>query len=77
MELAIGWELDMVHDIVLRLADGSVRSFRIYGRPAPRVGEFVTLPIDGKLMKVRADRISGTEVVASVGHAEAVETEMV
>jgi hypothetical protein len=64
----------MENDIVLTLADGSVRIFRIYGRAAPRVGEVVTLPIDGKLIKVRADRISGTEIVASVDHVNAVET---
>ena len=66
----------MEHDVVLTCSDGSVRIFRIYGRATPRVGEVFTLPIDGKLIKVRADRISGTEIVGSVDHVNAAEMEM-
>ena len=46
----------MEHDVVLTCADGSVRKFRIYGRTAPRAGEVVTLPIDGKLVKARTTK---------------------
>lgn len=67
----------MEHDVVLTLADGSVRNFRIYGRPRPRVGEVITVPVSGRLIKVHIDEISGGEIIASVGHVDAVETEMV
>jgi len=53
-----------------------VRIFRIYGRAAPCVGEVFTLPIDGELLKVRADRRSGTKIVGSVDHVNAAEMEM-
>jgi hypothetical protein len=66
----------MEHDVVLTCADGSVRIFRIYGRAAPCVGGVFTLPIDGELLKVRADRRSGTKIVGSVDHVNAAEMEM-
>lgn len=66
----------MEHDVILTCEDGSVRSFRIYGRTAPRVGEVVALPIGGKLIKVRIDRISGTEFVGSVDRVNAVGMEV-
>jgi hypothetical protein len=53
----------MEHDVVLTCADGSVRKFRIYGRTAPRAGEVVTLPIDGKLVKARIDKATGAEII--------------
>ena len=65
----------MEHDVVLTCSDGSVRNFRIYGRAALRVGEIVTLPIDGKLIRARIDTINGAETVGSVDHADAVEME--
>lgn len=65
----------MEHDLLLTRADGSVRNFRIYGRAAPGVGELVTVPIDGKLVKVRIDKISGAELVGSVDHVNAIEME--
>jgi hypothetical protein len=66
----------MEHDVVLTCADGSVRIFRIYGRVAPRVGELFTLPIDGKLIKVRADRMNGAEIIGSIDPVNAAEIEM-
>jgi len=36
------------HDVVLTLRDGSVRKFRIYGRPMPGKGDVITLPVDGQ-----------------------------
>jgi hypothetical protein len=67
----------MEHDVVLTLEDGSVRSFRIYGRPKPRVGEVVTLPVNGKLIKIHIDDINGTKIIGSLDSVEAVETEPV
>jgi len=65
----------MEHDVVVSFEDGSVRNFRIYGRPKPRVGEVVTLPVSGKLIKVHVDEIRGTEIIGSVDHhVEAFET---
>ena len=67
----------MDHDVVVTLWDGTVRNFRIYGRTTPRAGDVVTLPMNGKLIKVHIDKINGAEVIGSVDHVEAVETEMV
>jgi hypothetical protein len=41
----------MEHDLLLRRKDGSVRCFRVYDRPAPKGGDIITLPIDGRLIK--------------------------
>ena len=38
------------HDVVLTRRDGSVRKFRIYGRPMPGKGDVITLPADGELI---------------------------
>jgi len=66
----------MEHEVVLTCADGSVRKFRIYGRTAPRAGEVVTLPIDGKLVKARIDKATGAEIIGSVDPVNAVEMEV-
>jgi hypothetical protein len=66
----------MDHDFLLALEDGSVRNFRIYGRSKPRVGEVVTLPVNGKLIKIHIDEINGSEIIGSLDRAEAVETEI-
>jgi hypothetical protein len=49
----------MEHDVVLTRKDGSGRRFHIYGRPMPNVGEIVTLPIDGRLIKARIGKVHG------------------
>ena len=41
------------HDVVLTRTDGSVRKFRIYGRPMPDKGDAITLPVDGQLITAR------------------------
>ena len=41
------------HDVVLSRTDGSVRKFRIYGRPMPDKGDVITLPVDGQLITAR------------------------
>jgi hypothetical protein len=41
----------MDHDLRLTRKDGSIRYLHIYGRPTPRHGDVVTLPIDGKSIK--------------------------
>jgi hypothetical protein len=38
------------HDVVLTRRDGSVRKFRIYGRPMPGKGDVITLQVDGQLI---------------------------
>jgi hypothetical protein len=38
------------HDVVLTRRDGSVRKFRIYGRPMPGKGDVITLPVGGQLI---------------------------
>ena len=59
MKLAIDWEVGTVttvkntHDVVLKRMDGSVRNFRIYGRPTPNGGDTITLPVDGRLIRAR------------------------
>jgi len=49
------WEIEVTHDarthdVVLTRSDGSVRKFRIYGRPMPGKGDVITLPVDGQLI---------------------------
>ena len=41
------------HDVLLAWRDGSKRKFRVYGRPMPRYGEVITLPVDGQLIRAR------------------------
>ena len=43
----------MTHDVVLARGDGSIRKFRVYGRPMPGNGDFITLPVDGHLITAR------------------------
>ena len=43
----------MQHDVVLARKDGSAKHFRIYGRSTPNVGDIVTLPVDGQIIKAR------------------------
>jgi hypothetical protein len=62
----------MEHDVVLTREDGSKKHFRVYGRPTPNVGDIVTLPIDGRLIKARIGKIPG---VASADHVDAAEIE--
>jgi hypothetical protein len=57
MKLAFDREIGMEHDLLLTRKDGSARQFRIYGRSAPNVGDIVTLPIDGHLIKARIGEI--------------------
>jgi hypothetical protein len=80
MKLAISREIGMEHDILLTLKDGSAKHYRIYGRSAPQVGDVVTLPIDGQLIKARVGEINGVassraEVVQTVDHIDALELE--
>ena len=62
------------YDVVLTRKDGSVRHFHIYGAPAPRGGDVVTLPVEGQVIKARINESPlESDVVQSVGHAEALE----
>jgi hypothetical protein len=57
------------HDVVLSRGDGSIRKFRIYGRPMPRNGDIVTLPVDGRLITARVSAPSeNPEVVKAVDY---------
>jgi hypothetical protein len=84
MKLAIDREIGMEHDLVLTRKDGSARHFRIYGRSAPNVGDIVTLPINGQLIKARIGDLHGVassraeiEILQSVDHLDAAELEEV
>jgi hypothetical protein len=75
MKLAIGREIGMEYDVLLTREEGSAKHFRIYGRSTPNVGDIVTLPIDGKLVKARIGEINGVtssraEIVDHVDAAE-------
>jgi hypothetical protein len=64
------------HDVVLKCKDGSVRNFRIYGRPIPDGGDTITLPVDGRLISARVSAKSSVslqepEMIQSVDHADA------
>ena len=70
----------MEHDVVLTRKDGSAKHFRIYGRSTPNVGDIVTLPIDGQMIKARIGEIH--DVASSrpkivVDHIDAAEFEEV
>jgi hypothetical protein len=70
----------MEHDVVLTRKNGSARHFRIYGRSAPKVGETVTFPVDGQMIKARISEIhdvasSRPQIV--VDHVDAAELEEV
>lgn len=68
------------HDVVLIRKDGSARNFRVYGRPTPKDGDTITLPVDGQLTRARVRGKSSVslqrpEMVQSVDHADATEIE--
>ena len=57
------------HDVALSRRDGSIRKFRIYGRPMPGNGDIVTLPVDGRLITARVSaRSENLEVVKAVDY---------
>jgi len=62
------------YDVALTRKDGSVRNFRIHGRPTPRGGDVISLPVGGQVIKARVSEPSPeTGMDQSVGHTEAVE----
>jgi len=63
----------MDHDLRLTRKDGSVRYLHIYGRPTPRHGDVVTLPIDGKLIKASVTDSPEEPETAIAADAEAIE----
>ena len=67
----------MEHDVLLTRQDGSKKHFRIYGRPMPHIGDIVTLPIDGHLIKARIGEIHGVASPRAdmVDHFDAAEME--
>ena len=57
------------HDVVLTRRDGSVRKFRIYGRPMPGKGDAITMPVDGHIITARASAPSeNPEVVREMDY---------
>jgi hypothetical protein len=70
----------MEHDVLLTRRDGSAKHFRIYGRSTPNVGEIVTLPIDGQMIKARIGEIhdvASARPKIVVDHIDAAEFEEV
>ena len=63
----------MDHDLRLTRKDGSIRYFHIYGRPAPKDGETIALPIDGRLIKASVKGAPEEPEAAIAVDAEAVE----
>jgi hypothetical protein len=59
------------HDVVLSRRDGSTRTFRIYGRPMPRNGEIIALPVDGRLITARVSPPSEKPEVVKAADYEA------
>jgi hypothetical protein len=54
--------------------------FRIYGRPIPHIGDTVTLPIDGHLIKACIGEIHGVaspkaDTLRSIDHIDAAEVD--
>ena len=57
------------HDVVLTRRDGSVRKFRIYGRPMPGKGDAITMPVDGHIITARVSAPSeNPEVVREMDY---------
>ena len=57
------------HDVVLTRTDGSLRKFRIYGRPMPGKGDVITLPVDGQLITASVSVLSeNLEVVKEIDY---------
>ena len=63
----------MDHDLRLTRKDGSVRYLHIYGRPTPKPGGFVTLLIDGRLIKASVNDSPEGPETAIAADAEAIE----
>ena len=61
----------MTHDVVLARRDGSIRKFRIYGRPMPGKGDVITLPVDGQLITARVAAPSENPQVVKAADYEA------
>jgi hypothetical protein len=61
------------HDVVLARGDGPNRKFRIYGRPMPGIGEVITLPVDGQLIRARVTVCSKKPAMGEAADAEVVE----
>jgi hypothetical protein len=61
------------HDVVLTRGDGPKRKFRIYGRPMPGIGEVITLPVDGQLIRARVTVCSKKPAMGEAADAEVVE----
>jgi hypothetical protein len=59
MKLASGRRCAVTYDVVLTHKESSAKTkFRIYGRPIPNTGEFITLPVHGQTIRARVDRIT-------------------
>jgi hypothetical protein len=61
------------HDVVLARGDGPNRNFRIYGRPMPQIGQVITLPVDGQLIRARVTVCSKKPGMDEAADAEVVE----
>jgi hypothetical protein len=66
----------MEHDVLLTRPDGSKMHFSIYGRPIPHIGDIVTMPMDGHLIKARIGEIHGVaspkaDTFRSIDHVDA------
>jgi hypothetical protein len=53
----------MEFDVEVTRKDGSGRRFRLYGVPTPAVGDIVSLPIDGMLIKAQIAKKNGLDRV--------------
>jgi hypothetical protein len=67
-------DFDNDFDIVLTRKDGSVKNFRIYGRPGANKGDVITLPVDGQVVKARiGEPLPGSEISQSADQTPAFE----
>jgi hypothetical protein len=63
----------VTHDVKFIRRDGSVRNFRVYGRPTPKDGDIITLPVDGQLTEARVSTRTERPDLAQANDAEAIE----
>jgi hypothetical protein len=60
-------------DVLLARCNGRAKKFRIYGRPRPEMGDILSLPVGGRLIKARIVVSSAKAEATPSADAEAVE----
>jgi hypothetical protein len=66
------------YELKLTRKDGSARNFHVYGQSTPDMGDIISLPVDGQVIRARiSEPAHKREIVQSAGQAGAVEIQVV